>query len=275
MMDPYMKALQAFYTKKSPIPPPTIIPLSSMPNPQEFLSPKKQGRSSSSTSSLPQAFEIEDPSYITGGELEYPRELFLGIDLHNALSLHRHYKLRILVCKVLCDARSQGTISSIPIGGSISPEGFLPPILLLVVIIVTVVIVAVILVVVVVAIVGVVIVLAIIRVVVVGVSELLGYGRIEPLWYSVLGPWVRRIRLLGYGVLAKSVIFLIFDQSIIYDVYTDVDTAYSLKCYLMSSLSDEEIPLDAASSEGSMSRPGSGGEEGDYVYDMTNYHDDY
>ncbi|GJW16218.1 hypothetical protein Tco_0020351 [Tanacetum coccineum] len=53
---------------------------------------------------------------------------------------------------------TQGTISSIPIGGSISPEGFLPPILLLVVIIVTVVIVAVILVVVVVAIVGVVIV---------------------------------------------------------------------------------------------------------------------
>ncbi|GKD16038.1 hypothetical protein Tco_1205196, partial [Tanacetum coccineum] len=67
---------------------------------------------------------------------------------------------------------TQGTISSIPIGGSISPEGFLPSILLLVVIIVTVVIVAVILVVVVVAIVGVVIVVSIIRVVVVfgGVS---------------------------------------------------------------------------------------------------------
>ncbi|GKD49840.1 zinc finger BED domain-containing protein RICESLEEPER 3 [Tanacetum coccineum] len=40
-------------------------------------------------------------------------------------------------------------------------------------------------------------------------------------------------------------------------------------------LSDEEIALDAASSESSMSGPGSGGEEGDYVYDMTNYHDDY
>ncbi|GJV59542.1 zinc finger BED domain-containing protein RICESLEEPER 2-like protein [Tanacetum coccineum] len=39
-------------------------------------------------------------------------------------------------------------------------------------------------------------------------------------------------------------------------------------------LSDEEIALDAASSEGSMSGPGSGGEEGDY-YDMMNYHDDY
>ncbi|GJY69396.1 hypothetical protein Tco_0472378 [Tanacetum coccineum] len=59
-----MKALQAFYTEKSPIPPPTIIPPSSIPKPQEFflleqfLSPKKQGRSSSSTSSLPQAFDI-------------------------------------------------------------------------------------------------------------------------------------------------------------------------------------------------------------------------
>nr|GFB51429.1 hypothetical protein [Tanacetum cinerariifolium] len=62
---------------------------------------------------------------------------------------------------------TQGTISSIPIGGSISPEGFVPSILLLVVIIVTVVIVVVILVVVVVVIVGVVIVVAIFGVVVV------------------------------------------------------------------------------------------------------------
>ncbi|GKC66909.1 hypothetical protein Tco_1099507, partial [Tanacetum coccineum] len=60
--DLYMKALQAFYTEKSPIPPPTIIPPSSIPNPQEFLSPKKQSRSSSSTSSLPQAFEIGESS---------------------------------------------------------------------------------------------------------------------------------------------------------------------------------------------------------------------
>ncbi|GJZ24722.1 hypothetical protein Tco_0562181 [Tanacetum coccineum] len=64
--DPYMKVLQAFYTKKLRIPPPIIIPPSLIPKPQElflpkeFLSPKKQGRSSSSTSSLPQAFEIED-----------------------------------------------------------------------------------------------------------------------------------------------------------------------------------------------------------------------
>ncbi|GJS13325.1 hypothetical protein Tco_1327026 [Tanacetum coccineum] len=59
--DPYMKALQAFYTKKSPIPPPIIKP----PKIEEFfllkelLSPKKQIQSSSSTSSLPQAIEID------------------------------------------------------------------------------------------------------------------------------------------------------------------------------------------------------------------------
>ncbi|GJZ17105.1 hypothetical protein Tco_0553228 [Tanacetum coccineum] len=39
-------------------------------------------------------------------------------------------------------------------------------------------------------------------------------------------------------------------------------------------LYDEEVALDAASSEGSMSGPGSGGEEdADYGYDV--YHDDY
>nr|GEX73009.1 putative reverse transcriptase domain-containing protein [Tanacetum cinerariifolium] len=63
--DPYMKVLQAFYTKNSPIPSLIITP-SSMPNPQEFflpedlLSPKKQDhdQSSSSTFILPQIFEI-------------------------------------------------------------------------------------------------------------------------------------------------------------------------------------------------------------------------
>ncbi|GKA43088.1 hypothetical protein Tco_0735748 [Tanacetum coccineum] len=80
----------------------------------------------------------KDPSYITGGEPEYPRELFLG-----------HYKLRIPVVGVHL-VSTLGTISSIPIGGSISPEGFLYSIMLLVVIIVTVVIVIVILIVVVV-----------------------------------------------------------------------------------------------------------------------------
>ncbi|GJV47166.1 hypothetical protein Tco_1437378 [Tanacetum coccineum] len=59
--DPYMKVLQAFYTEKSPIPPPIIIP----PKPQELflpeglLSPRK---SSSSTPSQPQAFEIGETS---------------------------------------------------------------------------------------------------------------------------------------------------------------------------------------------------------------------
>ncbi|GJY20580.1 hypothetical protein Tco_0393146 [Tanacetum coccineum] len=62
--DPYMKVMQAFYAEKSPIPPPTIIPQSSMLNPQEFFlleglpPPKKRGCSSSSTFALPQDFEI-------------------------------------------------------------------------------------------------------------------------------------------------------------------------------------------------------------------------
>ncbi|GJW08892.1 hypothetical protein Tco_1571315 [Tanacetum coccineum] len=68
--DPYMKVLKAFYAKKSPIPPPTIIPQSSMLNPQEFFLPeellpsKKRGcdQSSSFTSSLPQDFKIGESS---------------------------------------------------------------------------------------------------------------------------------------------------------------------------------------------------------------------
>nr|GEX47548.1 hypothetical protein [Tanacetum cinerariifolium] len=40
---------------------------------------------------------------------------------------------------------------------------------------------------------------------------------------------IRSIGVFGYGVLAENVFFLIFDQSIIYGVYTDVDTAYSSK----------------------------------------------
>ncbi|GJZ83666.1 hypothetical protein Tco_0648839 [Tanacetum coccineum] len=73
----------------------------------------------------------------------------------------------LLFLQFLGASGTQGTVSSIPIVGSISPEGFLSLNLLLVVIIVTVVIIVVILVVVVVAIVGVVIVVAIIRIVVV------------------------------------------------------------------------------------------------------------
>ncbi|GJT43286.1 hypothetical protein Tco_0952001 [Tanacetum coccineum] len=72
--DPYMKVMQAFYAEKSPIPPPTIIPQSSMLNPQEFflpeelLPPKKRGCSSSSTSALPQDFEIRESSRKTSLE---------------------------------------------------------------------------------------------------------------------------------------------------------------------------------------------------------------
>ncbi|GKB26798.1 hypothetical protein Tco_0866199 [Tanacetum coccineum] len=39
--DPYMKVMQAFYDENSPIPPPTIIPQSSMLNPQELFLPKE------------------------------------------------------------------------------------------------------------------------------------------------------------------------------------------------------------------------------------------
>ncbi|GJT08616.1 hypothetical protein Tco_0843078 [Tanacetum coccineum] len=78
--DPYMKVMQAYYAKESPIPPPTIVPpssmLSPMFNPQELFLPeellplKKRGRdrSSSSTSALPQAFEIRESSHKTSLE---------------------------------------------------------------------------------------------------------------------------------------------------------------------------------------------------------------
>ncbi|GJR75141.1 hypothetical protein Tco_0087506 [Tanacetum coccineum] len=74
--DPYIKVMHAYYAKESPIPPPTIMPpslmLSPMFNPQEFFLPevllplKKRGRnrSSSSTSALPQEFEIGESSLL-------------------------------------------------------------------------------------------------------------------------------------------------------------------------------------------------------------------
>ncbi|GKB64225.1 hypothetical protein Tco_0920411 [Tanacetum coccineum] len=72
--DPYMKVLLAFYANESPIPPPTIVPSSPMFNSQEFflpeglLSPKKHNRSSSSTSALPQDFEMVESSRKTSVE---------------------------------------------------------------------------------------------------------------------------------------------------------------------------------------------------------------
>nr|GEW38287.1 putative reverse transcriptase domain-containing protein [Tanacetum cinerariifolium] len=93
--DPYIKVLQAFYTKNSSIPPLIITHPSLMPNPQEFflpedlLSPKKQGhdQSSSSTSSLPQIFKIGENSRKT---LERHEERIEGIQKHlDKLSLDR------------------------------------------------------------------------------------------------------------------------------------------------------------------------------------------
>ncbi|GKB68700.1 hypothetical protein Tco_0930112 [Tanacetum coccineum] len=59
--DPYMKALQAFYTEKSPIPSPIIIP----PKTQEFFLPEgllSPMQLSPSTPSQPQALEIGETS---------------------------------------------------------------------------------------------------------------------------------------------------------------------------------------------------------------------
>ncbi|GJY01605.1 hypothetical protein Tco_0359757 [Tanacetum coccineum] len=90
----------------------------------------------------------DDPSYVTGGEPEYPQELFSAVDL-----------LSLQFLGASCTQRKVSMVSF----GRISPNSFLSSILLVVVIIVTVVIVVVILIVVVVAIVGVVIVVAIFR----------------------------------------------------------------------------------------------------------------
>ncbi|GJS74794.1 hypothetical protein Tco_0707635 [Tanacetum coccineum] len=89
---------------------------------------------------------LEDPSYVTGGEPEYPQELFSAVDL-----------LFLQFLGVSCTQRKVSMVSF----GRISPNSFLSSILLVVVIIVTAVIVMVILIVVVVAIVEVVIVVAI------------------------------------------------------------------------------------------------------------------
>ncbi|GJV82688.1 hypothetical protein Tco_1522586 [Tanacetum coccineum] len=94
--DPYMKVMHAYYAKESPISPPTIVPPSLMFNPQEFfllkelLPLKKRGRhqSSSSTSALPQAFEIGESSCKTS--LEHHEEQIEEILNHlDELSLDR------------------------------------------------------------------------------------------------------------------------------------------------------------------------------------------
>nr|GEY45908.1 hypothetical protein [Tanacetum cinerariifolium] len=112
---------------------------------------------------------------------------------------------------------TQGTISSIPIGGSISPEGFVSSILLLVVIIVTFVIVVVILVVVVVVIVGVVIVVVIIGVVVVvgDVSPILklsfvinGFLRGIVFYHCSINLWVMVIASSKFPLFATGVLLI-------------------------------------------------------------------
>ncbi|GJY24477.1 hypothetical protein Tco_0398135 [Tanacetum coccineum] len=97
--DPFMKFMHAYYAQESPISPPTIMPPSSMFNPQEFFLPeellpiKKRGhdRSSSSTFSLPQEFEMGESSHKTSVErheeqieeiLNHLDELFLSIALN-------------------------------------------------------------------------------------------------------------------------------------------------------------------------------------------------
>ncbi|GKF70440.1 hypothetical protein Tco_0203497 [Tanacetum coccineum] len=94
--DPFMKVMHAYHAKESPIPPLTIMPPSSMFNPQEcflpeeLLSPKKQGhnKSFSSTSALPQEFEIGESSRKTS--LERHKEKIKEIMNHlDKLSLDR------------------------------------------------------------------------------------------------------------------------------------------------------------------------------------------
>nr|GEW08789.1 retrovirus-related Pol polyprotein from transposon TNT 1-94 [Tanacetum cinerariifolium] len=131
----------------------------------------------------------KDPSYLTGGELEYPRELFLRVEILKRTKIDSSGwsfvsavlgQMTYLFANLTLDSANtcvmQGAsctqrkismvLFSIPFvlswGGNISSDSFLPSILLLVVIIVMVVIVVVILIVVVVVIVGVVIVVVII-----------------------------------------------------------------------------------------------------------------
>ncbi|GKA33394.1 reverse transcriptase domain-containing protein [Tanacetum coccineum] len=121
--DPYMKVMHAYYAKESHIPPPTILSLSSMLspmfNPQEFFLPeellplKKRGRDrpSSSTSALPQEFEIGESSRKTS--LERHEEKIEDILNHlDELSLDRikHIEDKI---EALGNGRQMGNNSKI------------------------------------------------------------------------------------------------------------------------------------------------------------------
>ncbi|GJU92780.1 hypothetical protein Tco_1317536 [Tanacetum coccineum] len=90
--DPYMKVMHAYYAEKSPILSPTIVPPSSMLSPmfnsqeffllEELLPLKKRGcdRSSSSTSVLPQAFEIgESSNELSLGRIEHIEDKIEGL----------------------------------------------------------------------------------------------------------------------------------------------------------------------------------------------------
>nr|GEY11878.1 hypothetical protein [Tanacetum cinerariifolium] len=110
--DPYMKVMHAYYAEKLPIPPSIITPPASMPNPQEFFqseefsSPKKQGhnKSSSSTSTLPQIFEIGESSRKTS--LEQHEEKIKGIQNH----LDKHSLDRIKHIENKIEGLGQGRI---------------------------------------------------------------------------------------------------------------------------------------------------------------------
>ncbi|GJR38328.1 hypothetical protein Tco_1214012 [Tanacetum coccineum] len=56
-----------------------------------------------------------------------------------------------------------------------------------------------------------------------------GYGISDILGTAYRTYWIRRSKVLWYGELAENVFLMVFDQSIIYGVSIDVNTAYSSK----------------------------------------------
>ncbi|GJT83883.1 hypothetical protein Tco_1058225 [Tanacetum coccineum] len=86
--DPHLggESYASILSEKYLIPPPTILPQSSMLNPQEFflpeglLPPKKRGCSSSSTYALPQYFKIGESSHeLSLGRIEYIEDKIEGL----------------------------------------------------------------------------------------------------------------------------------------------------------------------------------------------------